>query len=76
MARRQDRAGIRMGTVMRAVQADLARPWTVSEMAAVVGVSDAQVRRMSVAARETAPRGDVVQFVEAVQALRGRKISA
>ena len=56
MARRQDRAGIRMGTVMRAVQADLARPWTVSEMAAVVGVSDAQLRRMSVAALGASPR--------------------
>ena len=56
MARRQDRAGIRMAAVMRAVQADLARPWTVADMAAVVGVSDAQLRRMSVAALGASPR--------------------
>ena len=45
-----------MGTVMRAVQADLARPWTVSDMAAVVGVSGAQLRRMSVSALGASPR--------------------
>ena len=45
-----------MATVMRAVQADLARPWTVSDMAAVVGVSDAQLRRMSVSALGASPR--------------------
>jgi AraC-like DNA-binding protein len=45
-----------MGTVMRAVQADLARSWTVSDMAAVVGVSDAQLRRISVSALGASPR--------------------
>ena len=56
MAQRQDRAGIRMAAVMRAVRADLARPWTVADMAAVVGVSDAQLRRMSVTALGASPR--------------------
>lgn len=56
MARRQDRAGVRMGTVMRAVQADLSRAWTVSDMAAVVGVSDAQLRRISISALGASPR--------------------
>ena len=56
MARRRESAGVRMGAVMRAVQADLARPWTVADMAAVVGVSDAQLRRMSVTALGASPR--------------------
>ena len=56
MGRRQDRSGIRMATVMRAVEADLARPWTVSDMAAIVGVSDAQLRRMSLSALGASPR--------------------
>lgn len=54
--RRTDRAGSRIGTLMRAIQADLQRPWTVADMAAVLGVSDAQLRRLSARAIGATPR--------------------
>ena len=54
--RRTDRAGSRIGALMRAIQADLRRPWTVTDMAAVLGVSDAQLRRLSARAIGATPR--------------------
>jgi len=41
-----------------------------------IGTDEALWRRMSVAARKTAPRGDVAKFVEAVEALSGQPIAA
>ena len=46
MARRQDKAGTRVAALMRAIQLDLCRSWNVAEMAAVLGVSGAQRRRL------------------------------
>ena len=54
--RRTDRAGSRIGALMRTIQADLQRPWTVTDMAAVLGVSDAQLRRLSARAIGATPR--------------------
>ncbi len=56
MQRQHDRPGTRIAAVMRAVQADLARDWTVAEMAAVLGVSDAQLRRLCAGALGASPR--------------------
>jgi len=53
---RQDRAGLRMSALMRAIQADLQRAWTVADMAAVLGVSSAQLRRLSAEALGATPR--------------------
>jgi AraC-like DNA-binding protein len=39
-------AGNRVSMLMRAIEHDLERAWTVTEMAAVLGVSDAQLRRL------------------------------
>ena len=41
---------------MRAIQADLQRNWNVSQMAAIVGVSDAQLRRLCSTALGASPR--------------------
>lgn len=43
--RRSDTA-LRVAAVVRAIEADLPREWTVAEMAAVLGVSDGQLRRL------------------------------
>lgn len=43
--RRSDTA-MRVAAVVRAIEADLSREWTVAEMAAVLGVSDGQLRRL------------------------------
>ena len=51
-----DRAGIRIAALMRALQRDLQRDWDVSSMAAVVGVSDAQLRRLCARALGASPR--------------------
>ena len=56
MAGRRDKAGIRIAALMRAIQNDLPRVWTVSEMAAVLGVSDAQLRRLCAQALGASPR--------------------
>jgi AraC-like DNA-binding protein len=56
MQRRHNTQGARIGEVMRAVQADLARPWTVAEMAQVLGVTDAQLRRLCTCAVGASPR--------------------
>ena len=56
MRGRQETAGIRIAALMRAVQADLQRDWNVSEMAAVLGVSDVQLRRLCVRALGASPR--------------------
>lgn len=45
IARREDTA-VRVSAVVRAIEADLQRDWTVAEMAAVLGVSDGQLRRL------------------------------
>ena len=56
MTGRRDKAGIRIGALMRAVQADLQRDWDVAQMAAVIGVSDAQLRRLCARALGASPR--------------------
>ena len=56
MAGRRDKAGIRIGALMRAVQSDLQRDWDVTQMAAVIGVSDAQLRRLCASAVGASPR--------------------
>ena len=56
MARRQDRAGVRVAALMRAIQVNLQRDWSVTEMAAVLGVSDAQLRRLCARALGASPR--------------------
>lgn len=56
MRRRRDSAGVRIGALMRAIQRDLQRPWNVSETAAVLGVSDAQLRRLCAQALGSSPR--------------------
>lgn len=43
--RRSDTA-LRVTAVVRAIEADLQREWSVAEMAAVLGVSDGQLRRL------------------------------
>ena len=45
----------RVGVVIRAIEDDLARTWTVSQMAALVGVSDAQLRRVFARAMSASP---------------------
>lgn len=39
-------SGRRVSMLVRAIRADLTRAWTVTEMAAVLGVSGAQLRRI------------------------------
>lgn len=56
MARRQDKAGVRIAALMRAIQLNLQRDWSVTEMAAVLGVSDAQLRRLCARALGASPR--------------------
>lgn len=56
MARRQDRAGVRIAALMRAIQSDLQREWNVAEMAAILGVSGAQLRRLCAQALGASPR--------------------
>ena len=45
----------RVSVVIRAIEADLARTWTVSQMAALAGVSDAQLRRLFARAMSASP---------------------
>lgn len=56
MSRRHDNTGARIAALMRAVQADLPRDWDVTQMAAVIGVSDAQLRRLCARALGASPR--------------------
>lgn len=56
MAGRRESAGTRIGLLMRALGRDLSRPWTVGDMAAVLGVSDAQLRRLCARALGATPR--------------------
>ena len=56
MTRRQDKAGVRIAALMRAVQGDLQRDWTVARMAAILGISDAQLRRLCAQALGASPR--------------------
>lgn len=53
---RREMQGARIAAVMRAIQNDLAHQWTVAEMAQVVGVSDAQLRRLCACALGASPR--------------------
>jgi AraC-like DNA-binding protein len=56
MSRRPDNAGARITLLMRVLAGDLSRAWTVSDMGAVLGVSDAQLRRLCAAAVGATPR--------------------
>lgn len=56
MTRLPDRAQIRVSALMRALQQDLARAWTVADMAAVLGVSGTQLRRLCARAVGASPR--------------------
>lgn len=56
MSGRPGNAGARITLLMRALASDLARAWTVSEMGAVLGVSDAQLRRLCARALGATPR--------------------
>lgn len=56
IARPHDRAGVRIGALMRAIQRDLQRDWSVAAMAAVIGVSDAQLRRLCARVLGASPR--------------------
>jgi AraC-like DNA-binding protein len=53
--RRLDTAA-RIAAVVRAIEADLPRDWTVAEMAAVLGVSDGQLRRLVAEGVDATPR--------------------
>jgi AraC-like DNA-binding protein len=56
MTGRRQAAGVRIAALMRAIETDLQRAWTVSEMAAVLGVSDAQLRRLCAQVLGASPR--------------------
>jgi AraC family transcriptional activator FtrA len=56
MAGRRDSAGTRVALLMRALRADLQRDWTVAGMATLLGVSDAQLRRLCARAVGATPR--------------------
>ncbi len=56
MTTRRESTGARVTLLMRALARDLSRAWTVSEMGAVLGVSDAQLRRLSSSALGATPR--------------------
>jgi AraC-like DNA-binding protein len=49
-------AGDRVALLMRALRKDLQRAWTVTEMATLLGVSDAQLRRLCARAVGATPR--------------------
>ena len=53
---RHDKAGVRIAALMRAIQGNLQRDWTVTEMAAVLGVSGAQLRRLCAHVLGASPR--------------------
>jgi AraC-like DNA-binding protein len=46
----------RVSMLMRAIEKDLPRDWTVTKMAAVLGVSDTQLRRICMTAVGATPR--------------------
>jgi transcriptional regulator GlxA family with amidase domain len=54
--RHHNSAGTRVGLLMRALQSNLQRDWTVAEMATLLGVSDAQLRRLCSRALGATPR--------------------
>lgn len=56
MAGRRQSAGARVALLMRALRTDLPRAWTVAEMATLLGVSDAQLRRLCASAVGATPR--------------------
>ena len=56
MAGRRGDAGRRVGMLMRALGADLQRAWTVTQMAAILGVSDTQLRRICARHLAATPR--------------------
>ena len=53
---RHDKAGVRIAALMRAIQGNLQRDWSVTEMAAVLGVSGAQLRRLCARVLGASPR--------------------
>ena len=56
MAGRREDQGRRVGMLMGAIRADLPRAWTVSQMAAILGVSDTQLRRICARQLGATPR--------------------
>jgi AraC-like DNA-binding protein len=52
----RERAGARVAVLMRALETDLQRPWTVGDMAAVLGITDAHLRRLCAQALGATPR--------------------
>jgi AraC-like DNA-binding protein len=56
MAGRRPSDGSRVAVLMRALRTDLQRAWTVTEMAALLGVSGAQLRRLCTRAVGATPR--------------------
>jgi AraC-like DNA-binding protein len=56
MAGRRGDTGRRVSMLVRAISADLQRSWTVSQMAAILGVSDTQLRRICARHLAATPR--------------------
>jgi AraC-like DNA-binding protein len=56
MTGRRQSAGSRVALLMRALSRDLPHTWSVAEMGAVLGVSDAQLRRLCARAVGATPR--------------------
>ena len=54
-ARSADTA-LRVSAVTRAIESDLQRDWSVADMAAVLGVSDGQLRRLVAEGAGATPR--------------------
>lgn len=52
----RDDAGERVALMVRTIQADLRREWSVSDMAAILGVSAGQLRRLFTRALGATPR--------------------
>ena len=76
-------AHIRVAAVVDAVRGNLHKPWTVAEMAAVVGVSDGQLRRLFAVAHRRSPqqflidlRLEIASTLLADPALRIKEIQA
>lgn len=55
-ATRKSDTATRVSAVVRAIEADLPHNWTVAEMAAVLGVSDGQLRRLIAEGMGATPR--------------------
>jgi transcriptional regulator GlxA family with amidase domain len=53
---RRDDSGERVATVLSAVRRELQRPWTVEQMAAVIGINGSQLRRLCLQVMGSTPR--------------------